>query len=113
MAKGETCPDCGAMGFTCHPASIGPGVSILTLAEQRRRAANVPIIVLTERVYVDKDGRATTDEEKADRLWGTPGMEVQEADAEAIGYVTRPQEATKAVKGPKGTKAVGAPAGDK
>lgn len=71
------------------------------------------MITLTERVYIDADGKATTDEEKADRLWGTPGMEVQEADAEAIGYVTRPQEATKAVKGPRGTKAVGAPAGDK
>lgn len=70
----------------------------------------MPIITLTERVYVDKDGRATTDEEKADRLWGTPGMEVMEADAEAIGY--KVPEA-KAVKGPKGTKAVGGPAGDK
>lgn len=76
----------------------------------------MPTIVLTERVYIDAEGRATTDPEKADRLWGTPGLEVQVADALAIGYaepVPQEEPAPKAVRRPKGAKVVDGPAGDK
>lgn len=79
----------------------------------------MPMIVLRERIYVDADGKATTDAEKADRLWGTPGMEVQEADALAIGYAPPQEEEVyvapkpKAVRRPKGTKVVEGPGGDK
>lgn len=81
----------------------------------------MPMITLRERVYVDADGKATTDPEKADRLWGTPGMEVQEADALAIGYVGSTESTEeayvppkpKAVRRPKGTKVIEGPGGDK
>jgi hypothetical protein len=105
----EVCPDCGAENFSCRTQALGTP-QILTLEEQRRRAATMPMITLRERVYVDAKGRATTDPEKADRLWGTPGLEVQEADALAIGYMV-PE--AKAVRRPKGTKVIEGPAGDK
>jgi hypothetical protein len=67
-------------------------------------------IVLRERVYLDADGRATTDPEKGVVLWGTPGMEVSEEDAAEIGYTA---EGEKAKPRPERTKAKGAPEGDK
>jgi hypothetical protein len=94
---------------------------VLTLEEQRRRAERMPMLTLTERIYVDDDGKATTDPEKGVRLWGTPGLRVSEVDALAIGYVApqeeeAPQEEApkpKAVRRPKGTKMVERPGGDK
>lgn len=70
------------------------------------------MITLTERVYLDKDGKATTDPERGAWLWGTPGTEVQEADALAVGY-TGPEIQEKAVRRPKGAKVVQGPSGDK
>lgn len=68
------------------------------------------MITLTERIYLDADGKATTDPERGAWLWGTPGQEVREDDALAVGYSV-PQE--KAVRRPKGTKVVEGPSGDK
>jgi hypothetical protein len=62
-------------------------------------------ITVEERVYLDADGKATTDEAKASTLWATPGTEVSEEDAKAAGY--------KATAKPKGTKVVEGPGGDK
>lgn len=65
-------------------------------------------VVIADRIYLDAAGRVTTDPGQADRLWATPGMEVSEEDARAVGYPL-----PKAVRAPKGTKMVGAPEGDK
>ena len=62
-------------------------------------------ITIEERVYVDADGKATTDEAKAARLWATPGTEVSDEEAKAVGYKAKPA--------PKGTKVVEGPGGDK
>jgi hypothetical protein len=87
------------------------GVQILTLAEQRRRDATMTNITVTERVYLDANGQATTDPEKGSTLWATPGREVPEEQAKAVGY--KPP-ATKAQAKPKGgTKVVEGPDGDK
>lgn len=43
-------------------------------------------IVVGERVYLDKDGLATTDETKGETLWATEGTEVTNAEAEKVRY---------------------------
>lgn len=77
-------------------------------------------ITLKERVYLDADGRATTDEATAAYLWGTPGMVVKDSEAESVGY--RPgaaavevadEPAPKAYRGRRRTKVVEGPGGDK
>lgn len=112
--KGK-CPICGAEGSSCSPIMGGEkGVQIVTLAMQRERDAAMTRITITERVYVDDSGRATTDPEKAARLWATPGMEVREEDAAAVGYKVAAPVQAKAVRRPKGgTKVVEGPGGDK
>jgi|PlaIllAssembly_1097288.scaffolds.fasta_scaffold00569_4 hypothetical protein len=72
-------------------------------------------ITLSERVYVDEDGRATTDEARGARLWGTPGLVVSEADAAAIGYGVKadPEPVAKMVRKAPRNKAVSGPGGDK
>jgi len=77
-------------------------------------------ITISERIYLDANGRVTVDPEQAARLWATPGMEVSEAEAAAVGWPVSstgggvPEEiAPKAVRGPKGTKVVEGPEGDK
>lgn len=80
-------------------------------------------VTVRDRVYLDKRGRATTDPELGEVLWATPGMEVMQRDAEAVGY--RPgsdesapeepapeEEKPKARRSPR-TKVVRAPSGDK
>lgn len=42
---------------------------------------------ITERVYLDAHGKATTDEAKADRLWATPGLDVTDEEIARVGYV--------------------------
>ena len=68
-------------------------------------------VVIADRIYLDAAGRVTTDPGQADRLWATPGMEVSESEAAAVGWPLG--KAPKAVRAPKGTKMVGAPEGDK
>ena len=112
--KGK-CPVCGAVGSSCSPIMTAErGVQIVTLASQRERDAGMPRITVGERVYLDDSGRATVDPEKGARLWATPGMEVREEDAEAVGYKVQAPPQAKAVRRPKGgTKVVEGPGGDK
>jgi hypothetical protein len=117
--KGE-CPICGAAGFSCSPMMVQDDpVQITSLAMIAERSKGMAHITLTEKVWVDASGRATTDERKAARLWGTPGMTVREDDAAAIGYPPKVQAERvqaakpKAVRRPRGTKVVEGPGGDK
>ena len=114
------CPICGAKDFSCSPMMVQERpVQITTLAMIAERSKGMAQITLTEKVWVDADGRATTDEAKAARLWGTPGMMVREDDAAAIGYPPKVQAEKvqaakpKAVRRPRGTKVVEGPGGDK
>jgi len=68
-------------------------------------------VVITQRVYLDAEGRVTTDPERAVSLWATPGMEVPADEAKAVGWPVSPLR--KMVKAPAGHKMVGAPKGDK
>lgn len=73
-------------------------------------------ITLSERVYIDPDGRATTDPERGAYLWGTPGLVVKQEEAEAVGYRPASEDekpAAKAVRRPGGTKVVEGPGGTK
>lgn len=78
-------------------------------------------VTVEERVYLDADGQATTDDEKGQVLWATPGTEVSDEEAEKVGYEPTPKEDSgsddeapaKSVKAPKGTKVVEGPGGDK
>lgn len=80
---------------------------LTTLADQERRAEGMATITVEDRVYLDAQGKATTDPAKGVSLWSTPGSEVPEEEAEAVGYKA------KAVSKPKGTKVVEGPGGDK
>ena len=61
-------------------------------------------ITVTDRVYLDEKGKATTDPEKATTLWATPGDEVSEDQAKEVGYKAVAKKATKVVEGPGGDK---------
>lgn len=75
-------------------------------------------VTVQDRVYLDKRGRATTDPEQGEVLWATPGMEVMERDAKAVGYSpsgseeVEEEEKPKARRSPR-TKVVRSPGGDK
>jgi hypothetical protein len=105
------CPVCGGRDGSCSPmmAEKRPAM-VRTLAMQREEIEGMSVITVTDRVYLDANGRATTDPEKGASLWATPGVVVTEEAAEAVGYrVPRP----KAVAKPKGAKVVEGPGGDK
>lgn len=78
-------------------------------------------ITLKERVYIDAEGRATTDPADAAYLWGTPGMVVKDDEAEAVGYNPGAAEVEvadepvqpKAYRGRRRAKVVEGPGGDK
>lgn len=72
-------------------------------------------ITLSERVYIDAAGRATTNEADGAYLWGTPGMVVKDTEAEAIGYGSKPvpEPSVKMDRTPRRNKAVAGPGHDK
>jgi hypothetical protein len=81
---------------------------------QRERENGMTRITVGERVYLDADGRATTDPEKGATLWAAAGTEVREEDAATVGYKVPASPRAKAVSRPKGgSKVVEGPGGDK
>lgn len=54
--------------------------------QDRQEALKVAGVTIQERVYLDREGKATTDESQADRLWATPGTEVTQEEIERVGY---------------------------
>lgn len=72
------CPVCGLPD--CVPEYRG-GVKIARIEE------GAPMYHLEERTFLDKEGKATTDQEKAETLLGIAGDEISEEAAKGAGLM--------------------------
>lgn len=55
---------------------------------------------ITERVYLDASGKATTDEAKANSLWATPGDQRTDEEVAEVGYKAPSRSSTEEDDGP-------------
>lgn len=55
---------------------------------------------ITERVYLDASGKATTDETQANSLWATPGDQRTDEEMETVGYSAPAVKSPDADEGP-------------
>lgn len=77
---------------------------IVTRLADRAEELKVSGITITERVYLDANGRATTDEAQGNSLWATPGSEVTSDEADAVGYAVPVQEKAEKAAEPEKAK---------
>jgi hypothetical protein len=78
------CPICGQTA--CNPIlEMSMGITTKRWAD-RQEELRVSGFNVTERVYLDASGKATTDESQANSLWATPGDEKTTEEAADVGY---------------------------